>query len=299
MTGSPPPEPSDKAAQNVPTCFRHPERETYVRCTRCDKSICPDCMRAASVGFHCVDCVAEGSRSVRPTRTTFGGRAAAAPYATWILLGAIALCFLAQQLDSQLTYQFGMLGANVLPSGAVGGVAVGEWYRLLTSAFLHAGWMHLLFNGLALYIVGPQLERLLGHSRYLALWVLSALGGSVLSYLVVPDQLSVGASGAIFGLFGATFVIGRRLGVDTRFIVGLIGINLLITFIVPNISWTAHIGGLVSGTLLALVYAYLPRGSARGRRRDRARTIMHSVLTGGYAVLLLGLVVGQTMSLLS
>lgn len=237
---------------------------------------------------------------MRQARTVFGGRLTQAPYATWTLLGIIAACFLAQQVRPELMYDFGMLGLGVLPGGAVGGVLVGEWYRVLTSAFLHIGWWHLLFNGFALYIIGPNLERVLGHTRYVALWILSALSGSLLSYLATPNELSVGASGAIFGLFGAALIIGRRLGVDTRFLVGLIGVNLVVTFVFEGISWTAHLGGLAGGLILSFVYAYLPRpGGAGVGTQTRNRPLIHAALTGGYAVLLVGVAVAWTMYLLS
>lgn len=244
-------------------------------------------MREDAVGFQCVECVAEGNRSMREARTVFGGKLIAKPYVTWTLLGIIAVAFVAQVVSAgslglvatrydPLVGEFGMWG---------GAVIVGDqWYRLLTGAFLHGGVMHLLFNGFALYVVGPQLENWLGHLRYAALWLISALGGSVLGLLVEPQVMSVGASGAIFGLFGAIFVLGRRLRLDTRFILGLLVANLLITFLVPGISWTAHIGGLVSGLLLGLVYAYLPSGG--GGAKPRVRAAWHVGLTVAYLVVL-------------
>ncbi|RCV49163.1 rhomboid family intramembrane serine protease [Marinitenerispora sediminis] len=234
-------------------------------------------MREAAVGFHCVECVAAGNRGVREARTTFGGRLPSRPYVTWVLIGLIGAGFVVQQIAPAVTQQFGMWGVGV--------ALYGQWYRLLTAAFLHGGITHLLFNGFAMYVVGPQLERWLGHGRYLTLWLLSAVGGSVLSYLVDPGQLSVGASGAIFGLFGAILVVGRRLRLDTRFIVGLLVVNLLITFLVPGISWTAHIGGLVTGLALGATYAYLPRGAGRADG-GQTRTIVHAAVSAGYAVLL-------------
>ncbi len=199
-------------------------------------------MREDSVGFQCVECVAEGNRSVREARTVFGGRIIAKPYVTWALLGLIGAVFAAQVVSSgglvrlgttadPLVYEFGMWGGAVL--------AWHQWYRLLTGVFLHGGLMHLAFNGFALYVLGPQLERWLGHLRYAALWGVSALGGSVLGLLVQPTVMSVGASGAIFGLFGAVFVFGKRLRLDTRFILGLLVANLLITFLVPGIPGAA------------------------------------------------------------
>ncbi|WP_341770548.1 rhomboid family intramembrane serine protease [Actinorugispora endophytica] len=247
-------------------------------------------MRDASVGFQCVECVAEGNKGVREARTAFGGKVISKPYVTWALLGLIGVGYLLHLASggtlwsgrSAVSDQFGMWGAGIDYAD--------QWYRLITSAFLHSGVMHLLFNGFALYVVGPQLENWLGHVRYLALWVVSAVGGSVLGYLVEPNQLTVGASGAIFGLFGAILLIGRRLRLDTRFILGLLAVNLLITFTVPNISWTAHIGGLVSGLLLGGTYAYLPFGAGRGDR-TRARAALHAGVTAGYAVVLLAVAV--------
>jgi membrane associated rhomboid family serine protease len=144
-------------------------------------------------------------------------------------------------------------------------VADGDLYRLVTSAFLHYGATHLLFNLWALYVVGPPLEKALGRLRFSALYALSALGGSVLVYLLSSlGAATAGASGAIFGLFGATFVIGRRLNLDTRWVVGLIALNLAFTFVIPlissqNISWQGHVGGLVTGSVVAAAYAYAPR----------------------------------------
>ncbi|MFC6883588.1 MULTISPECIES: rhomboid family intramembrane serine protease [Actinomadura] len=254
---------------SVPTCYRHPGRETYVRCTRCDRYICPDCMRDAAVGHQCVECVAEGNRNVRRPRTPVGaavrgGGAAAVPVVTYSLIGVCVLAYLAELASYRVVWDFMMLGYGIVPGGRVGGVADGEWYRLFTAMFLHQrggtfGITHILFNMWALWAVGPALEQVLGRWRYLALYVLSGLGGSVLLYLVEPTGQAVGASGAIFGLFGAFFVIGRRLGGQVGPIVFLLLINLVITFSVPGISWQGHIGGLVTGAVLAVAFAYAPR----------------------------------------
>jgi membrane associated rhomboid family serine protease len=174
------------------------------------------------------------------------------------------------------------------------GVAHGEPYRLLTSAFLHAppnsglGVAHILFNMWALWMIGPQLEQVLGRARFLALYLLSALGGSVLLYLVDPSQPAVGASGAIFGLFGAFFVVGRKLGAPTGGIVFLLVINLILTFAVPGISWQGHLGGLITGSLLAVAYAYAPAA----RRR-----LVHGTAISAVLLVLLALVVVQTVQL--
>lgn len=267
---------------HVPTCFRHPDRETYVRCTRCDRPICPDCMRDAAVGFQCVECVREGSRSTPQPRTVFGGRLAVGGRVTWTIIGINVVVFVLQQAVPSLTFRFRML-----PDA----VADGEWYRLVTAAFLHAPgtFFHILLNMWALFILGPQLEAWLGRLRFTALYLLSALGGSVLAYLVAPPGVGgIGASGAIFGLFGATFVVARRLRLDTRWIAVLLGLNLVITFTVPFIDWRAHIGGLVTGIALTFAYAYAPRSS---------RTLIHLAAGGGLVVLFAILLAVRTVML--
>ncbi len=251
--------PSDPSAP-TPTCYRHPGRESYVRCTRCGRYICGECMREAAVGHQCVECVNAGNRAVRTPRMQFGGRqrSTATPVITYTLIGINVLAFLAQTASGRLEREL------TLWSPAV---AAGDWYRLVTSAFLHYGVTHLLFNMWALYIVGPALEAALGRLRYSALYGLSALGGSVLVYLLSPlNTATAGASGAIFGLFGAAFVVGKRLNLDVRWVVGLIVLNLVITFVVPAvsnlaISWQGHVGGLVTGALVAAAYVYAPRGA--------------------------------------
>jgi membrane associated rhomboid family serine protease len=241
----------------TPTCYRHPDRGTYVRCTRCNRYICPECMNDAAVGHQCTECVGAGAKTVHQPRTSFGGRQhGAKPVVTYALIAVNVLMFALQTVSADLQSEL------VLFSPAV---ADGDLYRLLTSAFLHYGVTHLLFNMWALYVVGPPLEAQLGRLRFSALYVLSALGGSVLVYLLSSlGAATAGASGAIFGLFGATFVVGKRLNLDVRWVVGLIAINLAFTFVIPlmggqNISWQGHVGGLITGAVVAAAYAYAPR----------------------------------------
>jgi len=253
----------------VPTCFRHPNRETYVSCVRCGRHACPDCMRSASVGQQCVECVGEGARSTRQARTTFGGRPAAGAVVTWTLVAINVAVFLVTWVRPGIVNNLEMLGrAYYTPGGPVHGVAAGEWYRLITSAFLAPatglnglGFLDILFNMWALIFVGPSLEGLLGRARFLAVYLVSAVGGGVLYYfLALPNYPAVGASGAIFGLFGAWFVVSRRLRLDTRGILTLIAINLALSFFFHNIiAWQDHIGGLLTGALLTAAYAYAPR----------------------------------------
>jgi len=247
-----------------PTCFRHPGRETYVSCVRCGRYACPDCLRSAPVGQQCVDCIREGQQRVPRATTVFGGRMAGGTLVTWVLVGICVVVYLAELVDRKLIDYFAMIGHAADPAlgGQVIGVGAGQWYRLITAPFLHDAPLplHILFNMWALIIVGPPVERLLGRTRFVALYLLSAVGGSVLVYLIWPPaQFSLGASGAIFGLFGAYFVAARRMRADARGIVALIVINLIISFTIPNIAWPAHIGGLVTGSAVMAAYAYAPR----------------------------------------
>ena len=251
----------------VPTCYRHPGRETYVSCVRCGRHACPDCMRSASVGQQCVDCVSAGAGSTRQARTVFGGRPAAGAVVTWTLVAINVAVFLVTWVRPSIVNDLEMLGyASYGYGGPLHGVAAGEWYRLITSAFLvpgvgGLGFVDILFNMWALIFVGPALEGFLGRLRFLAVYLLSAVGGAVMYYFLAPQNAAAaGASGAIFGLFGAWFVVARRLRLDTRGIVMLIAINLALSFFWHNvIAWQAHIGGLLTGALLTAAYAYAPR----------------------------------------
>ncbi|MGR6913344.1 rhomboid family intramembrane serine protease [[Actinomadura] parvosata] len=286
MTSQPPSPPSqpEQPAEAVPTCYRHPDKETWVRCQRCERPICPDCMRDAAVGFQCPECVAEGNKGIRQARSTFGGNVVRTPIVTYALLVINVLIFGAQYLvGDRLTGELAMWP---------GGVAVyGEYHRLITAAFVHGSVFHILFNCWALFVVGPYLERAFGHVRYTALYLISALGGSVLGLWLDPlNQPTVGASGAIFGLFGAVFVVGRKLNMDVRGMAVLIVLNLAITFLVPGISWTGHVGGLITGSLLAGALAYAPKNS---------RTLWQVLAIAAALVLLAVLVLLRTSAILT
>ena len=246
-------------------------------------------MRSASVGFQCPECVAQGAATVRTPKTTFGGRVTGDTSRVTLTIIALNVgVFVLGLAAGQGVLQGRFANLAGLP-GAVG-VADGEYYRLLTAAFLHAGLFHILMNMFALAQLGPVLEAALGRLRFLALYVLSALGGSVLSYLLsAPFQYGVGASGAIFGLFGAYYVVVRRLGGETRSILVLLLINLVITFSVPIIDWRAHLGGLAAGTVVAAAFAYAPRGPQRDR--------LHALACGAVLVLLVAAVAVRTLAL--
>jgi membrane associated rhomboid family serine protease len=267
----------------APSCYWHPDRATQLRCTRCDRPICPDCMRTAAVGQHCIECVRAGARSVRRPRTQFGGREwSATPVVTYALIAINVLTFILQMAIGNLERQLALWPPAV---------ADGQFYRLVTAAFLHYGPTHLLLNMWALYVVGPPLEMWLGRLRFGALYALSGLGGSVLVYLLAPlNTATAGASGAVFGLFGATFVVARRLNLDFRWVVAVILINLAFTFVAPAvssqlISWQAHVGGLVTGGLVAGAYVYAP---------EEHRNLIQTAVTAGVLIVFAALIWWRT-----
>jgi membrane associated rhomboid family serine protease len=251
-------------------CYRHPDRETGIRCTRCERPICPECMVNASVGFQCPECVNEAAHRTATPRTVAGGTVAADPFlATKILIGLnVAVFLLVKAVGDRLVGDLGLYavcGPDATGQHVCIGVSQGadQWYRLLTSAFLHQEYMHIGFNMLSLWWIGAPLERMLGRTRYIALYVVSALGGSALVLLLDPSVLTLGASGAVFGLFGATAVYMRRLRYDMRPIMILLALNILFSFTWSGVSWQGHLGGLAAGTAIAIGMAYAPR-----ERRD-------------------------------
>jgi membrane associated rhomboid family serine protease len=294
--------PSAGTGPEGPSCYRHPGRETYLSCVRCGRPACPECLREAPVGHQCVECIGQSGRTVRQPTGVFGGRpAATGAFVTWALIGLNVVLYLVQWAYPPLVQDWAMVGAactGVVGRTCVGpvGVAAGQYYRLLTSAFIPGnaslGILDILFNMWALYIVGPGLERLLGHLRFIAVYLASALGGAVLYYwLAVPNQPAVGASGAIFGLFGAWLVAARRLRLDPRPIVILIVLNLVLSFVgYKIIAWQDHVGGLITGALLAAAYAYAPR---------KYRTLVQVAATLVVAALLVIVVITRNHQLAS
>ncbi|GFH36538.1 rhomboid family intramembrane serine protease [Streptomyces pacificus] len=257
-----------RAAHGLPGCYRHPGRETGIRCTRCERPICPECMVSASVGFQCPECVRTGSGtghapSASRPRTIAGAEVTRGDprLVTKILLALNAAVFLAVLASPALAAQLILIGRAFDPQlQELVGVAYGEWYRLLTSVFLHQQIWHIAFNMLGLWWLGGPLEAALGRVRYLALYLLSGLAGSALVYLLAaPNQGVLGASGAVWGLLGATAVLLRRLDYDLRPVIALLALNLLFTFTMPGISWESHVGGLVGGTVIAFGMVHAPR----------------------------------------
>ncbi|MCX4665768.1 rhomboid family intramembrane serine protease [Streptomyces sp. NBC_01381] len=255
-------------AQHLPGCYRHPDRETGISCTRCERPICPECMISASVGFQCPECVREGSGTghapaANQPRTIAGGSIAADPrLITKILLGLNVAVFIAVlAVGDRLVNELVLVGEwPPYPFVAEDGVAEGQWYRLVTSMFTHQEPWHIAFNMLGLWWLGGPLEAALGRARYLALYMLSGLAGGALTYVVAgASQASLGASGAIFGLLGATAVLMRRLNYDMRPVIALLALNMLFTFTWSGIAWEAHVGGLVAGVAIAYGMVHAPR----------------------------------------
>jgi membrane associated rhomboid family serine protease len=287
-----------EAVEQVPVCPRHPDREAYVRCQRCMRPACPECQRPAAVGIQCVDCVAEGRRSMRQVRTVFGGSVTdGRPVVTMGIIGICVAVFLAQMAVGGLTSRIAFVPAY----------GVAEPWRFLTSAFAHSQnlFLHIAFNMYALWMMGSYLEPLLGRARFIATYLLSALGGSVVYLLLAQPQTyadalatgpgmwwqgAVGASGAVFGLFGAFLVLQRRLGRPAAGMYVVIGINAVIGFVIPGIAWQAHLGGLVTGAACAAVIGYLGRAATLTRPANRQ---VHWAGLAGVLAVLVVLAVGK------
>lgn len=265
-------------------CYRHPSRPTAIRCTRCDRPICPECMREAPVGFQCPDDVKLGRVT---QRTSIGVRLRSGfPVWTASIIVVNVLVYLATVVGSSggiddPTFSRLFSDWQMFP----GGVALSdEYYRLITSAFLHVSLIHILLNMWALWVIGPFLERLLGPARYLSLYLLCALGGSVAVYLFGSTYGGVaGASGAIFGLFAASLVFVRELGLNVQWLATTIAINFVFTFAVADISKLGHVGGFVTGAVASVAIGGIPTHS---RVRPTA-TVQVAGLVGVFVALLI------------
>ena len=238
-------------------CYRHPGRQSFVLCQRCGRTICPECQVQAAVGVHCVECARRDRASApranrgRPAflRNLTGSDA---PVVTFALIAICVVVFILQSVPGLgVTAALQFKPIYVMP----GLGAPFEPWRMLTAVFTHGGILHLLLNMYTLFIFGSGLERLLGRWRYLALFLISGFGGSVAVVLLGnPLGPVVGASGAIFGLMGAFFIINRHLGGSSVQLIILVAINLGYGFLVPGVSWQAHVGGIVAGAAVALIY---------------------------------------------
>lgn len=255
------------AEAETQTCYRHPDRETRVSCSSCGRPICPECMTPTPVGMRCPECASQRTRVVQnPTGTP--GQASAFP-ATIALIAINVVVYLIEigggggglnNPSGRIVEDFGLYGPFVNE---------GEVYRLVTSGFLHASLVHIGFNMLLLFFLGRLLEPALGTSRFLVLYFASLLAGSLGALVLEPNSLGIGASGAIFGLAGATFVIARGRGLDA--LAGQIGFlivfNLIFSFSARNVSIGAHVGGLIGGVICALAIVAGEKGMLGRQRR--------------------------------
>ena len=250
-------------------CYRHPDRETGVSCSECGRGICPDCMVFAPVGIRCPD---HAGRAQGTARVSTGVRRAAyegtGALVTKVLIALNVLVFLANLAQGS---SFSQTSGSLFEKGALfisvpffpGGLADGEWWRLLTAAFLHGSIIHLGMNMFVLWFVGAPVEQAIGRGRFLALYIVSGLAGSAGALLFDPHAITVGASGAIFGILGAALVLEwqRNLVLGGQAL-GLIVINLVLTFAIPNISIGGHLGGLAGGALCMLALSRFGRTHA-------------------------------------
>lgn len=290
---SPPP---DAGTSTTPHCYRHPDRETYISCQRCGRPICPDCMNQASVGFQCPECLRQGHSQTRVARTSFGGRVGTgSPVLTITLMAINVAVFLVLHATNGL---HGAIGKRLveIPSSEgyapvlnLEGVAQGSYWQLVTSTFAHYDILHIAMNMIGLWIFGSFLEYELGRGRFLALYLVTGVVGSVAVYLLAdPQVVALGASGSVFGLFAAAFVVMLRQHRDVTQLVVLLVLNLFISFTVANIAWQAHIGGMLAGFAIGAAYAYAPR---------QQRTAAHGAVLAGIMVVCVVAVVLRTAAL--
>jgi len=254
-------------------CYRHPDRQSFVLCQRCLRTICPECQTQAPVGVICPECMKAERKNRTPAQKKaerrWGGRSTVAavrsgkPIVTYVLLivtSFIGLLQLIPGAGDAITEQLRFAAPYVLPGLSVYPF---EPWRLLTVLFVHGGFVHLGLNMLALWMLGQILEPMLGRGRFLALYLISGLGGSVMAACLAPLTAVVGASGAIFGLMAALLIIGRHIGANVTGILVILGVNLAFGLFIGGISWQAHLGGVIVGALVSFVYTRTTRREQR------------------------------------
>ena len=269
-------------------CYRHPERPTRLACSSCDRPICPSCSHDASVGQKCPGCIGQGQRNIRRVSARTG-----LPPVTTVLLVITSAVYVFAWLFPELEYEL----VNELAMWNLG-VSIGQWWRMVTAVILHGSVLHILFNMWALYVFGPQIERESGSVPFLAIYLSSAAGGSLFVYWFShPLTVSIGASGAIFGLFGVWLAgayrlrhtaFGRRLLSQLGV---LLAINFALPLLLPNIAWQAHLGGMISGAVIGLLWSAQRRQGHRGRGLA-ATALAVGVLAVGAALFFGGNILG-------
>ena len=242
-------------------CYRHPDRQSFILCQRCGRTICPQCSTQAAVGVHCPECVKE-ARANAPRRQPVSIRAARSlrnnpdrPIVTYAIIALCVLVYLGQFILGDA------LTAWLIFYAPLG---ISQPWRLLTSLLAHGSPLHLLSNMFSLFVIGRMLEPALGRIRYFALFLISGIGGLAAVALVVPESPVLGASGAVFGMLGALLVLIRRFGGNATQILVIVGINLVIGFVLPGVAWQAHIGGFIAGAALTAVFVRTRSPKRRG-----------------------------------
>jgi membrane associated rhomboid family serine protease len=250
------------AATGLPTCYRHPDRETGLSCSECGRPICTECMTPAAVGLRCPEHAGTRKRVNPPrvVRRVPQGRTDALVTRTLIAINVVVYLITAVQ-GAGVNAPGGRLFNDMFLYGPA--VGQGDWWRLITAAFLHASILHIGLNMYVLWIIGAPVEQYLGRARFLGLYFVSGLAGSAGALVLTPTALTVGASGAIFGILGALLIIewqttGRLAGNAMTWIV----INLALSFVISNVSIGGHVGGLIGGILVTLSFANWGRGHA-------------------------------------
>ncbi|MBS1871315.1 MAG: rhomboid family intramembrane serine protease [Actinobacteria bacterium] len=255
----------------MPTCYRHPTRETGVACSNCGRPICPDCMTSTTVGMRCPECARQRTRVVRPRAMS-----AATPVATQAIIAINVVVYLAELFGGS---GFGSVGGTVYQHGALYGplVAAGDWWRVISSGFLHAGFFHVALNMVFIWFIGRSLEPAIGTARFVVAYGASLLCGSFGVLLLEPNSIAVGASGAAFGLLGALIVEARSRGIDlwSTGLIQIALINFAFTFLGANIAVGAHLGGFAGGILVGVIYDQFDR-----RRLPREASLAAGVLLG-------------------
>jgi membrane associated rhomboid family serine protease len=265
-----------------PRCYVHGDRPAGSVCRRCGRPICPECMREAPVGWQCKACVPPGEART-PRRPGRLGATRITPVVAGLIAVNVAVYLWEQGNLTAREDRFAMW--------PIGVHYYHQWYRLVTAAFLHASVEHILFNMVTLAIVGPPVEAEIGKGRFFVLYMLSAVGGSVASYLLSPaNEAGIGASGAIFGVMGAYYVIARRRGWELRTITALVAINLLLSLTSPGIDWRAHLGGLLTGVAACAGLLAAPRGASATRASPFVQGVQTAAVTIAVMVVLGALV---------
>ncbi len=240
-------------APRLARCYRHPDRETGRRCTRCGKPACSECLATASVGSQCVDCRKAARPDARTRARHWNARQPTLVTYALIAINVMVYFWTASDRGGLREARIGLFERAFL-DGSLQGVAEGQWWRLVTCGFLHFSLLHVGMNMLLLFQLGQMLEPAIGRVRFGLLYAASLLGGSAGALLVTPDALTGGASGAVFGLMAAA-AVGMKLRGVSPFSTGLgtvLALNLVLTFTLSNISVGGHVGGAIAGAISAL-----------------------------------------------